>query len=158
MGQLPEDEEVPTPVGRTDVATLHSYNLAHLMMHGHPLSRALGRPSPVNRDRALLTIPFLQAVMVSLFDRQAGKDLDATVEIRLRKGPRFWVRLQKGECQIEPFSPGRVDCHISADVTAFYLVGAGVVDQWGPIAAGKMMAWGRKPWLAFRLKSLFPNP
>jgi hypothetical protein len=31
-------------------------------------------------------------------------------------------------------------------------------DQWSAIATGKLMAWGRKPWLGFRFKSLIRHP
>jgi hypothetical protein len=33
-----------------------------------------------------------------------------------------------------------------------------MASQWGLIARGKLVAWGRKPWLALRFKSFFPNP
>lgn len=52
----------------------------------------------------------------------------------------------------------RVDCHISADPVAFFLLGSGLASQWPLIARGKLMTWGRKPWLALKLASLFVSP
>jgi hypothetical protein len=51
-----------------------------------------------------------------------------------------------------------VDCRISADPVAFLLVGYGRVSQWPQIARGKMVAWGRKPWLGVKFRSLLRKP
>jgi hypothetical protein len=50
------------------------------------------------------------------------------------------------------------DCHISADPWAFIQV---LYSRTGPIRpalTGRILAWGRRPWLAFALPSLFRNP
>lgn len=158
LGALPDSRPVPSPMGEMDVTTLYVYNLAHLLMHGHPLAEALGKPSPVTRKRALLVVPFMVASVPKVFDKAASGDLAACLEIRMRRGPRFFITIDSGTCWVETLPSRRVDCHISADPAAFFLVSAGVVSQWGPIARGKLTAWGRKPWLSLRLKSLLPNP
>lgn len=158
MGELPDTQSVPSPMGTMEARMLYVYNLAHLLMHGHPLARALGRRSPVNRERALLVIPFLQAVIPKVFNKQAGANAIASLEIRMRRGPRFFVTFDREGCRVESTPTRPVGCRISADPAAFFLVGAGVVGQWGPIARGEMIAWGTKPWLAFKLKSLLSNP
>lgn len=158
LGRLPESERVPSPMGEMDVACVHVYNLAHLLMHGHPLALALSKNSPVTRDRALLVVPFLTAVAPKVFDAQAAPNLSACMEVRMRGGPRFTIVFGDGECRVETNSLDRVDCYISADPSAFFLVAAGVVSQWGPIAKGRMTAWGRKPWLSLKLKTVLPNP
>jgi hypothetical protein len=56
------------------------------------------------------------------------------------------------------FSPGpapNADCRISADPVAFLLTGADRESQWKAVLTGKMLAFGRKPWLALRFKKLF---
>jgi uncharacterized protein (TIGR03083 family) len=52
----------------------------------------------------------------------------------------------------------RPDCWISADPGAFLLVGFGRTGQWGQIARGRMVAGGRKPWLAAAFGSLITGP
>ena len=44
-----------------------------------------------------------------------------------------------------------VDCHVSADPVALLLVAYGRRSQWVPILTGRLVAWGRKPWLGVRL-------
>ena len=51
-----------------------------------------------------------------------------------------------------------VDCHLSADPTAFLLVMYGRQGPLRPALTGKVVAWGRKPWLAFRIPSLLQRP
>jgi hypothetical protein len=38
------------------------------------------------------------------------------------------------------------------------LVGYGRISQWGPMGRGKLLAYGRKPWLALKLSKLLRNP
>ena len=43
-------------------------------------------------------------------------------------------------------------------VFPFFLVAMGLNSQWGPIATGKLMTWGTKPWLALQFTGLFKAP
>jgi hypothetical protein len=51
-----------------------------------------------------------------------------------------------------------VDCWISADPTAFLLVGYGRVSQWSQILRGRIVAGGRKPWLGAAFSQLLTGP
>jgi hypothetical protein len=51
-----------------------------------------------------------------------------------------------------------VDCHVSADPVALLFVAYGRRSQWGPILTGRMLAWGRKPWLSVRLTTYLVAP
>ena len=46
----------------------------------------------------------------------------------------------------------------TADPAALLMVAWARQSQWHAIARGKLMAWGRKPWLGFRFRSLLRNP
>jgi hypothetical protein len=45
---------------------------------------------------------------------------------------------------------GPADCRVSADPVALLLVAYGRTSQWKPVLTGKLVAWGRKPWLGRR--------
>lgn len=45
-----------------------------------------------------------------------------------------------------------------ADPVDLMLVIYGRTSQWGPIARGRLLAWGRKPWLGLSFQSRFFNP
>ena len=82
----------------------------------------------------------------------------ATYDIRLRGGDRCYFVFDDGDFTVEEPSPRRVDCHISADPVAMLLVFFARHSQWPAIATGRLMAWGRKPWLGLQLRSLLRNP
>jgi hypothetical protein len=52
----------------------------------------------------------------------------------------------------------RVDCHVSADPVALLLIAYGRRSQWVPILTGKLIAWGRQPWLGPRLVRYLVTP
>jgi hypothetical protein len=83
--------------------------------------------------------------------------VDATYDLRVRGGTRVTVRINNG--RVETDLPGeRVDCHISAEPVALLLVSYGRRSQWTPILTGRMIAWGRKPWLGVRLMRYLVAP
>jgi len=51
-----------------------------------------------------------------------------------------------------------VDCVISAEPATFLLVNYGRTGPWGPAHTGKVVAWGRRPWLALGLPKTFRAP
>jgi hypothetical protein len=90
-------------------------------------------------------------------DKAAG--LQATYQVRLRGGGRInWI-FDDGSLTVEePPSTRPVDCHISADPAAFFMVFWERQSQWNAIAKGQLLAWGRKPWLGLKFRSLMRNP
>jgi hypothetical protein len=51
-----------------------------------------------------------------------------------------------------------VDCHTSADAAALLLVAWGRQSQSEAIARGKLLAWGRKPWLGVEVPRPHAKP
>jgi hypothetical protein len=46
---------------------------------------------------------------------------------------------------------------VSFAPASFLVVALGMESQWGHIASGRLTAWGRRPWLALRIKGALPN-
>jgi hypothetical protein len=57
-----------------------------------------------------------------------------------------------------PASDQRADCYLSADPWAFLLVLYGRSGPLKPALAGRILAWGHRPWLAFTLPARFRKP
>ena len=154
---LVEGTSLPLPV-----FTCHLLNEA--IMHGHDIAKAEGRPWPIKPAHAALVFDgFIWPVIAALGprsmvnqDKAAG--VRATYDIRVRHGNRYHFVFDDGALSIEPASSRRVDCHIVADPVAFLMVAYARQSQWEAIAKGKLLAWGRKPWLGPRLRSLMRNP
>lgn len=155
---MPSNRMFETPMGKMDTATATSYMLTHLMIHGSAIAKALNKPYPIDPVHLELALPFLRYAMPSLLDKTAAGRLKACFDLRLRGGSSFAVIVQDGEAIVESIPSRRVDCHISADPIAFFLLAMGLESQWPLIARGKLMTWGRRPWLAMRMPTLFVSP
>ncbi|MGI8983265.1 MAG: maleylpyruvate isomerase N-terminal domain-containing protein [Acidimicrobiales bacterium] len=142
--------------------TCHLLNEA--IMHGHDIAVAEGRPWPIDPAHAALVFEgFIWPVVAALdpramVDQAKAAGVRATYDIRMRGASSFHLTFDDGALSIDPPSPRRVDCHISADPAALLLVAWNRQSQWSAIARGKLVAWGRKPWLGPRFRSLMRNP
>ncbi|MGI9022393.1 MAG: maleylpyruvate isomerase N-terminal domain-containing protein [Acidimicrobiales bacterium] len=144
--------------------TLICHLLNETIVHGYDIARADGRTWPISRPHAAMVFDgFILPVFVGLgpramVDQQAAKGLRATYQLHFRGGSSYVFSFDDGALVIEQPGPRRVDCHISADPAAMLLVGWGRRSQWPAIARGQIVAWGRKPWLGPRFRSLVRNP
>ena len=149
---------------RVPVWTLTGHLLNETLMHGYDIARADGRKWRIKPPHAAtvirhLFVPVLQELGPSiLVDGEKAAGLRATYDLRIRAGDRLHFIFDDGQVRVEEPAAGKVDCHISADPVAFMMIFWGRKDQWSAIASGKLMAWGRKPWLGFRFKSLIRHP
>jgi len=79
--------------------------------------------------------------------------------MRGERGARAVFAVADGALVIDPPAPGRhADCHLSADPWAFLLVLYGRSGPLTPALTGRILVWGRRPWLALTLPSLFLKP
>ncbi|MDQ4134514.1 MAG: hypothetical protein M3179_15230 [Actinomycetota bacterium] len=149
---------------RVPLAVLTGHLLNETLVHGYDIAKAAARPWRIDPAHAAMVVDgFLIPVVRSLPPRtmthpERAAGVRATFDLRLRGGGRtFWI-FDDGELHIEEPSDRPVDCHISADPTAFLLVAWARKSQWSAIAKGQLMAWGRKPWLGLRFRPLMRNP
>ena len=149
---------VVTPLGPMGLDVLGSYLLTHMLGHGYDLARALGRPHMIDRARVELTLPFLITVMPRVTDTARTAGLSARYAIRLWGGARFGVIVADGAVAVGSRPPARPDCTILTEPVTFLLMALGRRDQWSALAQGRVLAWGRKPWLAPRFPALFKAP
>ncbi len=143
-------------------STIACHALNELVVHGGDLARADGAPWPVERATAALVLrgflfPVMGALGRALVKEDNARGLKATYHVRLRGGGGAYVRFDDGDMAVSEEAPGPVDCHLLVDPMAFLMVAWGRTGQWGPIAKGKLLAYGRKPWLGLRLRSVTRN-
>jgi hypothetical protein len=149
------------------VATLTCHLLNETIVHGWDIAHAGGRPWPIERGHAAIVLEgFIFPVLLAIgprdmVDQKRAAGLRARYELRVRGGGRYVFAFDDGALAVDgPLTsrPKGIDCHISADPSALLLVAWGRRSQWPAIASGKLTAWGRKPWLGPRLRSLLRNP
>ncbi|AGP60913.1 maleylpyruvate isomerase family mycothiol-dependent enzyme [Streptomyces rapamycinicus] len=151
-------DELVTPMGPMSLEVLGSYLLTHMLGHGYDLARALGSPHMLDRTRVELTLPFLTTAMPRVFDTAATAGLTARYAIRLRGGACFGATFTDGAVTVTPRPPSRPDCTILTEPVAFLLMALGRLGPWSAVARGRVLTWGRKPWLAPRFPALFSPP
>ena len=164
-GHLP-DEPRPWIVEGTTVplSTLTCNLLNETIMHGYDMARAAGRRWRIEPAHAAMVIQQFFVPVIQTNDPRTfvnahnAAGLQATYQLHLRGGGRLnWI-FHDGSLRIEETSSRRVDCHISADPAAFFMVFWQRQSQWNAIAKGQLIAWGRKPWLGLKFRSLIRNP
>ncbi len=146
------------------LSTLTYYLLNETVMHGTDIADAAGQPWRIEPAHAAMVlgrfiIPILQASDARVFvngARAAG--VRATYDVRVRGGDSFYFIFDDGALTVEEPSSRRVDCHISADPVALLMVIWTRQSQWSAIAKGKLLAWGRKPWLGPQLTRFIRTP
>jgi len=149
---------VVSPLGPMSLDVLGSYLLTHMLGHGYDLARALGRAHMIDRARVRLTLPFLITVMPRVTNTARTAGLTACYSVRLWGGGQFGVTVSDGAVSVDSRPPARPDCTILIEPVTFLLMALGRRDQWSAIARGRILVWGRKPWLAPRFPALFTAP
>ena len=137
--------------------------LNELTVHGRDIAVAEGVPWPIQRSHAALILlgflfPSLDGLGRAMVDQEAAAGVDATYEVRLRGGGRAYLRFDSGDLSVGSDQPGPVDCHLSVDPETFLLVAWGRLGQWPAIGRGRLLAWGRRPWLGLKLRGMLRNP
>lgn len=138
--------------------------LSESLVHGHDIAHAEGRPWDISSHHAGLAIMGFVFPALSVLDPRAPVDqqraagVRACFDIRVRRAGRAYLSFDDGALSIEPPSARRVDCHISADAAALFLLIWSRTGQWPAILTGRMTGWGRRPWLGPRLAGMMRNP
>ena len=76
----------------------------------------------------------------------------------MRSGRRNGPLLVRGLGSQVPGGGRPVDCWVAADPAIFLLIGYGRVSRRSQIVRGRMIAGGRKPWLAVTAERLLTGP
>jgi hypothetical protein len=160
------DEPRPWIVEGTTVplSALTCNLLNETIMHGYDIAHAAGRKWRIESTHAAMVIrqffvPVIQTADSRTFvNAEKATGLQATYQMHLRGGGRLnWI-FDNGSLRLEEPPARQVDCHISADPAAFFMVFWQRQSQWNAIAKGQIVAWGRKPWLGLKFRSLMRNP
>jgi uncharacterized protein (TIGR03083 family) len=160
--ELPADHPMPSPYFQggmaLDLAGITSIDLGEVLVHGYDIAKAARRPWPIAADDAGLALGGALRLIPSYADPATTRGLTGGYDLRIRRGPHVVIRFADGRASLEEPGSGPVYCHIIAEPVALLLVFYGRISQWGPIAKGQLLPWGRRPWRALGFKRLFLNP
>lgn len=131
--------------------------VGELMIHGLDLARTARAAWPMRRQDSLPAVDFFNAVTPHVVHPSAA-DLTARIEVRYRGYDTVTLAFDRGQLEVTPGRARRADVHLSVEPVALLLVGYGRQGLAPVVATGKAFAWGRRPFLAFRLPRLFEAP
>ena len=101
------------------LGTIACLILGELVIHGHDLAMAVGRPWPVDPEDARLIIAgVFPAKIPVIVNREATSGVRARYRLDVDGGPTFVVQFDDGVATVHPGGPSAaVDCHVSGDAT-----------------------------------------
>lgn len=124
------------------------------IVHGYDVASAERRYTPCDHSHAGVIMANALHLLPHYLDRAAAADISATFDMRFRGGERRFLLLRDGALEVTHDERERPDCVVLADPETFLLVGYNRIGQWRAALTGKIMTWGRKPWLALKLPKL----
>jgi hypothetical protein len=147
------DDEVLGVVNQLTPSSLRAILALDFMLHGTQIAMATGQAYdfPVEAMRSAGAV-----VLPALVDARAAAGLTATFSLRLRGAAPLLYGWENGALWVDDGRPRRVDCHVLADPRAFLLQGIGLAPMWKLALTGRMLSYGRRPWLALKLPRLLP--
>jgi uncharacterized protein (TIGR03083 family) len=158
----PDDPNVPWHAGlQIPLSTLLAVACGEYLVHGRDIARAVRLPWRVPADWARTVFLGLTPIVPHylLAERVSGWRVQYDIRLRGDRTARAVFTIDDGVLTVGRSASGtRADCYLSADPWAFLLVLYSRTGPGTPALAGRIVAWGRRPWLAFRLPSLFRKP
>lgn len=152
------DPLIPWADIQIPVSALAATDIAECLVHGYDITSAEGKPWTIDPHRAAMSGRGISPITEHYVDHDAAAGFTGTFDLRFRGHSSLHFVFTNGALSIEEPSDRKVDVHISADPVSFMLVGYGRISQWGPMAKGKLVAWGRRPWLALKFATLLRDP
>lgn len=135
------------------MTTLAAIPGSEAIVHGYDIASAEDRSFQPDRSHAALVLANLLHLLPLYVNEQAAARTTATYDLRLKGGGRRFLTFEAATLEVSE-TGGRPDCVVLADAATFLLIGYNRIGQWRPALTGKVVAWGRKPWLALRLPKL----
>ena len=137
--------------------------LEELLVHGHDVATAAGRPWRIAPSHAALAIRGAAGPIVNAADPMAfvvperARGFRARFDIILRGYDRFSFLFQDGSA-MAPAGSGPFDAHLSADPSAALLLMLGRMDVLPLVLRGRLLVWGRRPWKLLRALNVWTPP
>jgi hypothetical protein len=137
------------------LSTLLAVELGEVLVHGYDIADVSGLDWPIASDHAALAVGGLLPVFPHVIDPTQAAGFDARIGFRIRGGREATLTFDDGVLRIETADGQPVDCRLSVDPATYLLVSFNRITPLIPTLQGKIVAWGRRPWLAVKLPSLF---
>jgi len=127
--------------------------LGEVLIHGADIAATVGARWTIPSDEAVMVWQGAMGLIGAWLDPATTSDHHATYEVRFRHGPRTRLTIDHGTLIVD--SKERPDCTMSGDPATLLRLMYGRTSTWRAAATGRVVAWGRRPWLAFSFVNRF---
>ena len=136
----------------TTAGNLAAGILSELLLHGMDLSAITGTTVTMTNEQALAIIPASMALVPAFLDPERILRCVGVYHMSFRGGDHYhFVVTEDGTLTVGLGKPARADCHLIADPATYLLLSLERTSQVKAALTGKMIGYGRKPWLFNRL-------
>jgi uncharacterized protein (TIGR03083 family) len=148
----PPSSEVRWYAGnRIPVRVAVCMRLVEAVIHGRDIATAANEEWPIDPDHAR-TMAYGLGYIGPYFVDDSKLDFAGTIEMRVRGGARLYYVVENRSLKVQTSAP-TADWHLSVDPVAWVLVATQRLNQWRAALGGKIIGWGRRPSLPFRLRA-----
>ena len=142
--------------------TVVCHLLAELLLHGHDIARAAGERWPIRPEHAAVAIvgggvPIINACPDLFLRQPVNPKTRVRVELRLIGHQRLTLVIDHG-LRIELPPTGKADAYLATNADQALLIFFGRQSPWRAAAAGKALAWGRRPQALLSLLGAMTSP
>lgn len=153
--ELSPAQPAPWYGGHTiDLATTDGIIAGELVVHGYDIAQAVASEWAIDPEDAIVALQGGMGVLPTMVEPARAAGFTASLEIRMRNGPSWRLEFDDGQMQVTDSDGAPADCYVSADPVWYLLLTFDRIPQWKPIVMGKLVSWGRRPFLASKLPAL----
>jgi hypothetical protein len=136
-------------------STMLGVELGEVLVHGWDIARACGLAWPIEAHHASIALGSMLPVYPALVDKETAAGFTAVYEMRVRGNGTAVFVFDRAELHLEAPSDRAVDFRMSVDPASYLLLGMRRIPPWKPMLRGKVLVWGRRPWLAATMQDKF---
>lgn len=125
--------------------------LGELLLHGRDLALLTGADVPIDRRQAVAIIRQQLTLAPAFVDRERARRCDGVFGVSFRGGDDYTFNIDDGVLTVTHGRPRKADARVVADPVAYVLVALGRMSELRAGLLGKILGYGRKPWLLARL-------
>jgi uncharacterized protein (TIGR03083 family) len=132
--------------------------LGELLVHGWDVARVTGARWPITGPEVELVMRGLDPILPGWVDPRAAAGHTATYAVHVPGGSTHVLSFDDGHLSVGAVPGRRPDVHVGGAPGALLLVLYRRLSPWRAGMSGRVLAWGRRPWLAFGLAGRFCAP